>query len=366
MAQRLLVTNRVQASATTLTASSSHESRPLVWLQDQLRSKTWRSDLGWTVVAGYNDKLDFSEGTTGDATATLDAGSYVSGDAYATEVQTQLNSAATDNTYTVTYSTSTHKYTIARDTGSATISLEWSTGANAATSCGRDLGFATAADDTGATSYVGDVAAYKSRQWVKADLGSALSVQGIAALDHNLGAAGTITVQGNATDAWSSPTVDEDLSGGDELRGKYLSAVQTLRYWRLVIDGVEVDASYAELGVWYLGPIVAPTVCDAIGRSFRPEQLSEVQVAISGAHFQDERAQRKLWGLAWRELEETDRSNLYTALWAVPRGTAFFFGWDSTDGSDMNYVWLSESWSQALSANLYNDISVPVLAEALG
>ncbi len=112
---------------------------------------------GWNdIVAGTNDKLDFTEGTTGDATATITAGKYATGAALATEIQTQMNSAATDNTYTCTYSTSTHKFTIARDTGSDTIGLEWSTGSNAATTIGDDIGFDTSADDTGATSYTSD------------------------------------------------------------------------------------------------------------------------------------------------------------------------------------------------------------------
>ena len=54
----------------------------------------------------------------------------------AAEIQTQMNAVATDNTYTVTYSPTTHRFTIARATGTASFGLEWSTGANAAASIG--------------------------------------------------------------------------------------------------------------------------------------------------------------------------------------------------------------------------------------
>lgn len=368
MTQRLMVTNRIMAAITALSASSAQTSAPVRWIADQLRSKGWRSKVGWNIVTGFSNKLDFTEGVTGDATATLAAGNYATGAALATELQTRINAAATDNTYTVSYSSTTNKFTIARDVGSASFGLEWSTGAEAEKSCGIDIGFDTSADDTGATSYVGDNAAYKSRELVKADLGSALSVQAAAVINHNIGASGTITLQGNTTDplTWVSPTVDQALAGDADIRAAYIST-QTLRYWRLVVDDVSTNTNgYTEIGVWFAGPYTEPSVCDAVGRTKTYEQLSEVAIAISGAHFQDERAQRPVWSIQWRELEEADRAALQAALYAVPRGTSFFFGFDDTDATDTEYVFLAEGWSEVLTTGLYTDIPVPALAGALG
>jgi len=366
MAQRLMVTNRVPAAAAVLTASSEDASTPRAWVQDQLRSKAWRSKVGWNIRAAENDDLDFTEGTSGDATASLTAGNYATGALLAAEIETQMDTAATDNTYTVSYSSSTKKFTIARDTGSATIGLEWSTGANAATSVGDDLGFDTAADDTGATSYEGDATAYKTREWLKVDLGSALAVSTGVVINHNLGATGTITLQGNASDAWTSPTVAEALAGDADIRADYFTE-QSLRWWRLLIDDVQTNtAGYSEVGVWYAGPYVEPTVCYSIGMVKRYEQLSRVAVAISGAHFRDEGAQRPVWSMRWAELESADQAALQAALFAVPRGKAFFFGFDSTDASDTEYVWLAEGFSEELTTALAYDIPLPVLAGALG
>ena len=69
-------------------------------------------------------------------------------------LQTALNDAASPIVYTVTYSNVTGKFTIAST--SATLSLLWSTGANAANSIGTKLGFLVAANDTGALSYTSD------------------------------------------------------------------------------------------------------------------------------------------------------------------------------------------------------------------
>lgn len=357
MTQRLMVTNLVQATASVLSASSAAVSNPVTWVQDQLRSKRWRSEVGWNIVASFNDRLDFYDGST--RVASLTVGNYASGDDLATEIQTRMN--AVSSSCTVSYSTTTKKFTIAR---SGTLQLRWQSGSNADRSIGEDIGFDVSANDTGSSSYVADDESYRSREWVKVDLGSALAVKVGAAVDHNAGAAGAVTLQGNASDSWSSPTVDEALGGDDDLRAEYI-AQQTLRYWRLVLNGVSVDVGYTELGVWFLGSYTEPTVCDAIGRTRHYEQLSTLQMSPSGSHFRDERAQRAVWSMSWSELEDADRIAIHDALFAVPRGKCFFFGWDDTDATDMFYVFLADTFSQALTSHLYHDVSIPVLAEAL-
>lgn len=364
---RLVVVNRIMAAVAVLSASSEQASAPKVWIKDQLRSKGLRFKLGWNIRAGENDKLDFTEGTTGDATATLTAGNYATGADLATEIQTQMNTAATDNTYAVSYSSSTHKFTIARATGTASFGLEWATGANAATSVGLDIGFDTSADDAGLLSYEGDNAAYKSREWLKADLGSALSVAVGIVINHNLGAAGTIRLQGNATDVWTSPTVDQLLAGDAEIRIAYITE-QSLRYWRLLIDDVASNtAGYSEIGIWSSGPYTQPSVSYSIDFTLGWQQLSEVNVAISGAHFQDERAQRPVWSLVWGEIPDADRAALRTALKAVPRGKCFFFSFDAeADPQETEYVYLDAGFEERLTSGLYFDVPISVLAGALG
>ena len=68
MPARLLYTNHVMNAAFTLTVSSEDSGSPRAWLQDEARGLRWRSKLGWNIVAGVNDKLDFDRG---GAAATL-------------------------------------------------------------------------------------------------------------------------------------------------------------------------------------------------------------------------------------------------------------------------------------------------------
>ena len=357
---RLCVTNRVQAPATVLTASSAATGSPASRLKDQLRSKSWRSAIGWTIVAGVNDKIDFNRG--GVKVATIAAGTYATGALLCTAIVAALEAADATPVWAASYSGSTFKFTISSDLA---FTLLWSTGANTLTAPHKDLGFAVA--DTGsATSQTGANAAYTSRHWLKADLVTAAEVLGGIVVNHNSGAGGTYTLQGNATDAWGAPTVNQVLAGDANIRIAYI-ATQTLRYWRLVIDDPGNALGYGEVGIWFAGPYTQPTVSYAIGFTKQWEELSEVTVAISGAHFRDEKARRPTWGLAWSEILEADRAALAAAFALVPAGRCFFFSFDAiATPTDTEYGFLVEGVSETLTSGLYFDVALPTFAGALG
>lgn len=69
-------------------------------------------------------------------------------------IETALNADSAE-TYTVTYSNSTGKFTIATSTSSV-LSLLWDSGTNAANTIGAKIGFSVATDDTGALTYTSD------------------------------------------------------------------------------------------------------------------------------------------------------------------------------------------------------------------
>lgn len=104
------------------------------------------------VITSSNKYVDFDDGG-GEENATLTEQVYRSPIEFATEVQSKMDALTTDN-ITVTYDSDTGKFTIASDGG--TLSLLWNTGTNTANTAGAELGFAVAADDTGATSYESD------------------------------------------------------------------------------------------------------------------------------------------------------------------------------------------------------------------
>jgi len=104
------------------------------------------------IVSAANNKLDFGEGAA-EITATLTNATYT-GAALAAEIKTQLDAGGA-LTYTVTYSATTRKFTIA---AGGNFELKWFTGTHKATDCSTLCGFSDAADDTGAATYTSDVA----------------------------------------------------------------------------------------------------------------------------------------------------------------------------------------------------------------
>lgn len=105
------------------------------------------------VIAATDTKLDFTD-ADGTFAATITAKTYKDPHDLATAITDAMNTANAGETHTVTYSDSTGKFTITSTGG--TLSLLWNTGGNAANTIGDALGFSTAADDTGSTSYTSD------------------------------------------------------------------------------------------------------------------------------------------------------------------------------------------------------------------
>ncbi len=108
------------------------------------------------VIDATNKYLDVTD-DTGTFVATITEGSYKSPLDLARQIEAALNAASTE-TYGVAYFESgvnEGKFNIASTT-SAVLSLLWNTGANTANSIGPTIGFSTASDDTGGTSYAAD------------------------------------------------------------------------------------------------------------------------------------------------------------------------------------------------------------------
>lgn len=107
------------------------------------------------VVDSTNFSLDFDDGG-GEENASITQKTYRDPNELAAEIQTKMDALTADN-ITVTYNNdgaNAGKFTIASDGG--TLSLLWNTGTNTATTIGGLIGFSTAADDTGATTYTSD------------------------------------------------------------------------------------------------------------------------------------------------------------------------------------------------------------------
>ncbi|MEM5807967.1 MAG: hypothetical protein QW818_02440 [Candidatus Aenigmatarchaeota archaeon] len=93
--------------------------------------------------------IDFVD-SGGTKVVELDQKFFKSPVAFAEHVQVKMDAASVD-TITVTYDSATGKYTLS--SSASPFSLLWNTGANTANSAATKLGFTTASDSTGSTSY---------------------------------------------------------------------------------------------------------------------------------------------------------------------------------------------------------------------
>jgi len=113
------------------------------------------------IVTASNKLIDFNIGA-GALAATVSEGTYAAGTDQTTAgslckaIYDAIHAAEAVGTYTVTFSSSTKKFTITRSAG--TFSILWNTGTNKATAIAALIGYATAADDTGGLTYTSDTA----------------------------------------------------------------------------------------------------------------------------------------------------------------------------------------------------------------
>lgn len=347
----------------TLAASSENNALPVQNLRDHRITKVWRSGQYWTIsiTPGFeNFRINFTEGGVARV-ASVAAGTYITGTLMASAVQTAMSAAAVTNTYTVTYSTSTRKFTIARSGGAAAFEIQWATGADKYRSIGPSIGYSDAADDTGATTYTSDFASRTGRRFVGVDLGSAKIPTYCEVIGHNLTSAGTIRIQSSSSSSFTSLTLDQTLSPSASGLTRVGYFVTTARqYWRLVVDDIDNPAGFAELGYWGLGTYVE--AAQNISRAFTRElvHLSSVTTAMDGAHHRDQRPARWSFGVSWAGLSDANRAVLEALFQAAPHGRAFFIDFNVA-ALDSWFVFLAQEQSETFVGRANWNIGTPLL-----
>lgn len=184
------------------------------------------------------------------------------------------------------------------------------------------------------------------------DAGSAVTVDSISIANHNISSGvSTFKIQGNATDAWGAPSVDEDLTRVAGIITKSFTG-GSYRYWRLhIIDAGNTD-TYIKLGRVYLadsyttpdvGRLVGPSTIDhsvksksIVGGSYG--DLRYQNLVISGKYPKVTPTQRN-------ELNEQNEYNTYT--------TPFFITYDETQ-VDFGTMYVTRN-SNSLNFNLLAD-----------
>lgn len=295
-----------------LSASSENSQFPASNLSSHFRSKVWRSS-GHFQITSSNKYIDFNEGG-GELNAVLQEGSYTV-DELETEIKTVMDAAGGD-TYTITYSTSTGKWTIASD---GTFDLLWNSGTNTANTLGDTLGFLTSADE-GSTvnSHTAVKPAIHTTEYLQIDLGT----WGTNPIDSfvllfdkidgsNLTNNATVKLQAHQTQDFSSPSVDQALTFSDEYQmySHFFSSAQNYRFWRVEITDTTNPDLYVELPLLVLG-YTNQTLTKEPEMGFR-ESISDTSfsaASVYGDQYWDVRPNIDMVSYSWKHLAETQKS----------------------------------------------------------
>ncbi|MBW2638381.1 MAG: hypothetical protein JRC86_12885, partial [Deltaproteobacteria bacterium] len=238
--------------------SSQAPQTPVEDSQEDTLTMFWRtrhgtnSGCGLFVVDDDCKYINFDEGGA-ELTATLTKADY-NGQTLATEIKSQLDAAGA-LTYTVTYSESTCKFTIA---ASGNFTLRWNAGTHKAADISDLCGFDDAADDTGTDSYEADnVRIHYPKAYADLDLSTAYEVDFIAILNHNISDSATIKLIGADDDAFTTNKTEDEITHNANNIYFFLSASRTKRYFRLSIEDPTNSAGYIQVSV-FLGKYFEP------------------------------------------------------------------------------------------------------------
>lgn len=298
------------------------------------RSKVWRSNGYWEITAS-NNVIIFQETTSVNLTATVAAANYTSTTTFLAAIKTALE-AAGDSTYTVAQDTTTGKIKITSNGagGGNIFSLMWS---HASTTMESVLGFSNASDDTGALTYTADVLKIHTSEWLKWDLGISSNPKSFVMIGQRNSAikitpSATLTLQGNETDAWTTPSYSQTLTYNDATIALHSSTglhTEALRYWRLLISDQSNANLYVEIGAIYLGDVFEPTY-GAVQFPFNGtyKDLSTTSYSEGGQSFSDVLEQTEEFSVDWFGLIKTEKETIDSHFADVGTHYPFFIALD--------------------------------------
>jgi hypothetical protein len=250
------------------------------------------------------------------------------------------------NTYTASYSDTAYKFTLARATGAATIGFPWTEAAWLDRSVGLDLGFDVTADDTGATTYTADNAAYQSRHVIEVDFGTARTARAVAIINHNFESDAVLTLEGHTAPYWEgTPDYSATLDYHASNVVKFFTTT-TKQYWRLVVDDVQNETGFTEIGAVFLGDYYEPTSSYRPGFQIVREELSGIGFSDHGAAYMDDKPTLKGYRLLFRPVLDADRLSFETMFEWVKTSRHFFVCLDSAGGDEegeTKYGFLSDT-----------------------
>lgn len=335
----------------TITSSSEQAAFPLTnAFNAQRRSRVWRSNGYWNVTSS-NNTIIFRENTGVDLTATVAVGAYTSTSTFYAAIKSAFEAAGA-RTYTVSQDSTTLRTEIANDGGSTVFEIYWS---NVSTTMGELLGYDTDTDDTGSYTYTADALVIHTSEWVTWDFGLSSNPKAFALIGSRneslqISPSATLTLSGNETNVWTSPTAQINLTYDDKViysvneNGLWGSS-GSLRFARLEITDKDNANGYVQVGSLYLGDYFDATR-GAVQFPFASQYVDRSITTFSegGQSFSDIREKTEVFTIQWFGLTTSERESIDSIWNDFGTSLPFFIQFDpnanfySTVNKSIRYV----------------------------
>lgn len=309
--------------------SSEQTSFPLInAFNFNRRSKVWRTD-GYHEITASNNEILFRESVGPYLTATVAAANYSSRTALFSAIKTAME-AVGGNTYTIEEDASTFRTKIT--TSGGYLDIDWPSSSMASV-----LGFSTAVIDTGAVSYVADLLKIHTGEYLELDFGISTLPTAFALIGRRndpikITPSATLTLLGNETNTFTSPTASITLDYDDEVICSVNSAglwPEALRYARLEITDASNTNGYIEIGALFLGTFFEGTR----GKAQFPFLLSPIDrstniLSEGGQSFSDIREKSESFSVDWFGLTVAEKEQIDDLFLALGVSKPFFVQFD--------------------------------------
>ena len=158
------------------------------------------------------------------------------------------------------------------------------------------------------------------------DLGSALSVDSVCIANHNFTSSATVKIQGNASDVWTSPSIDETLTYNSKIINKVIASA-SYRYWRIqVVDATNPDGAISIGRIWIGESYETPGIAPAVSVSYN--STSNKSRSISGQSYLDINYKYHNFSVSHPVITHDEKSEFEEILDDVDIGIPFFVEFD--------------------------------------
>ena len=139
----------------------------------------------------------------------------------------------------------------------------------------------------------------------------------------NLTASAVVKIQGNATDIWTSPSVNITMEKKDGIYYSYSSLLTTMKYWRFIIADATNPDGYIEVGRAWLGDSIeveGPHTNFVETRN----NTSITTISLSGQSYGDVGYIYRSWNMAFPFWDDIEKGNIEDFSDYVNKAKPFF------------------------------------------